>query len=154
MTTLTEFLTDRIAEDESGARAATRGPWAWSHPRMDLVESILQLETDPDALGEDDYGECVACFYGMDHIKSHAPAQADADHIVRWDPSRVLAECEAKRRIVEDAKQDMLSAQALDYEFGDHSGRTYDVANSMQDVLKVLATIYADHPDYDEEWKP
>jgi len=69
-------------------------------------------------------------------------------------PSRVLAECEAKRRIVEDAKQDMLSAQALDYEFGDHSGRTYDVANSMQDVLKVLATIYADHPDYDEAWRP
>jgi hypothetical protein len=134
--TLTEFLLARIAEDEAGARAATRGPWAWSHPRMDLVESILQLETDPDALGEDDYGECVACFYGMDHIKSHAPDQADADHIVRWDPSRVLAECEAKRRIVEWC-----------------SGPTASEWHELP-VLAMLALPYADHPDYDEAWRP
>jgi hypothetical protein len=44
-------------------------------------------------------------------------------------PARVLAECEAKRRIVEQV-------------------------NGMEYVLRLLALPYADHEDYRPEWRP
>lgn len=48
--------------------------------------------------------------------------------------TRVLAECEAKRRII--------LALCDDYE------------EPSPSVLRTLAGIYADHPDYDEAWRP
>lgn len=45
-----------------------------------------------------------------------------------WD--RALAECQAKRLIVED-----------------------ETSNEWQ-PLRYLATVYVNHPDYREEWKP
>jgi hypothetical protein len=54
------------------SEAATEGPWEWLPESMSDVDTILQL-------GPEDL--CVACFYGMDHIKSHPPDQANADLI-------------------------------------------------------------------------
>lgn len=70
--------------------------------------------------------------------------------------SRVLAECEAKRRIVEEltvARRERVPAQ--------RSG-VYDVAEvrdmrsdgDADMVLPLLALPYSDHPDYREEWRP
>lgn len=47
-----------------------------------------------------------------------------------------LRECEAKRRIVADAEGQHTSGPELDQ------------------VVRILATIYSDHPDYDEAWRP
>ena len=54
--------------------------------------------------------------------------------------SKVLAECEAKRRIVELA--------------GDAAAEGYAPSAYMRDALRAIALPYADHPDYREEWKP
>ena len=51
-------------------------------------------------------------------------------HIARWDPARVLAECEAKRQLIER------------------------VGNPDWAGFRILALPYADHPDYQQEWKP
>jgi hypothetical protein len=54
-------------------------------------------------------------------------------------PEQVFRECEAKRRIV--AQLDiMLDADALH--------------DSAERLLRLLALLYADHPDYHEEWQP
>ena len=53
----------------------------------------------------------------------------------RWSPWRVLDECEAKRRIVDDVQCGWFDT---------------DLAGAC----KHLAAVYSDHPDYDEEWKP
>jgi hypothetical protein len=51
-------------------------------------------------------------------------------------PQRVLAECEAKRAIV-----DVMAAHRDRYEaFGDPY------------VLKILASVYRTHPDFDPAW--
>lgn len=60
------------------------------------------------------------------------------NHAVRHLPGRVLAECEAKRRIVE--------RYAHLHDHGD--------SGDAQWVLPLLALAYADHPDYREEWRP
>lgn len=65
-------------------------------------------------------------------------------------PSRVLAECEAKRRIVEqyaDAERRRV-ADPLDMAVAPR--RVF----ALERVLRALALPYADHPDYREEWRP
>jgi len=50
------------------------------------------------------------------------------------NPARVLAECKAKRKLVADyARYEMYYGPNLFY---------------------VLAAVYADHPDYRQEWAP
>ena len=53
------------------------------------------------------------------------------------DPARVLAECEAKRRIVDAACLDVWEGHPL-----------------SDSALMALAAVYADHPDFDESWRP
>lgn len=60
--------------------------------------------------------------------------QSMLDHIARHDPARVLAECQAKRRIV--------------------APWVGTVTENEARVLLALAAVYADHPDYSEEWRP
>ena len=56
----------------------------------------------------------------------------DWEHIARWDPARVLAECEAKREIVVEM--------------------AYDGLGPREWILHQLALPYAGHPDYRQEW--
>jgi hypothetical protein len=60
------------------------------------------------------------------------------------DPVRVLAEVEAKRRIV-------TAWSAIPNLPDAHSQQARETASH---VFRCLALPYADHPDYDEEWKP
>ena len=57
--------------------------------------------------------------------------------------SRVLAECEAKRRIVE---------MAWDHLGDDEYG--WGMEEAKRQILAELALPYASHPDYREEWRP
>jgi len=65
-------------------------------------------------------------------------------HQARHDPARVLAECDAKRRIVDGYWEPTLN--------------DLDASDENTPVplwtLKALALPYADHPDYQQEWKP
>lgn len=116
MSDLVEFLLARIGEDEESARQAGSGEWeSWSHRAggvdlRDLVENRKRF--------------------------AEVPSDRD-EHIARHSPARVLAECVAKRRIVEHVEPDPLTLSP---------GDDY--------VLRLLAQVYADHPDYREEWRP
>jgi hypothetical protein len=95
--TLTDFLERRIAEDEAVARAATRSPWWYDPTKVNSVDREESVFT-----GERGLGAITVCSTGpCDDLGS----MADAAHIARHDPARVLAECEAKRRIVETTRR-------------------------------------------------
>jgi uncharacterized protein DUF6221 len=142
MVTLAEFLLARIAEDEAAARAATEGHWvpgvkrAGEPGRWRGIEaySVLADRTE---------------FYIPDHdAVADSESKADVEHISRWDPARVLAECEAKRRIVEGCigiieDRDGYFAM-LDVP---------EVPAIAESHLRLLALPYADRPDYREEWR-
>jgi len=71
------------------------------------------------------------------------------------DPDRVLAECEAKRRIVERAADD---GALYDHVFDevkplDAEDFTSGAVWALDFALRDLASVYADHPDYREEWR-
>lgn len=76
----------------------------------------------------------------------------------RFDTARVLAECEAKRRIVERAVAAQRAADAWTTERLHVDKRSPEAEwareGAYREVLRDLASAYADHADYDEEWKP
>jgi len=121
--TLTEFLLARIAEDEVAVRRATDFPYS--------------IQSTP-------WGKTF-------DIVADAP-DSRADHWLTVDPARVLAECEAKRRIVLAAR-DLERGMELTSYLGEEP-ESAAAANAYEFVLRELATIYADHPDYRDEWRP
>lgn len=61
-------------------------------------------------------------------------------------PKRVLAECEAKRRIIR-AHEKWCDGSCRE-------GRSdADVHGAYWWTMHALAAVYADHPDYREEWR-
>jgi hypothetical protein len=86
-----------------------------------------------------------------EYRRKREPLEGDATGGYEWDnsglvyvsPARVLAECEAKRRIVELAHK-QFDKVPVD-----------GVAELVFDeVLVLLALPHADHPDYDPAWRP
>lgn len=129
MTTLTDFLLARIAEDEAKARAADSGRWLGQ-------DKGITFEWDADDWHDDET-----------QARLEADMHANQHHISNWGPRRVLAECEAKRRIVEFHGQD------VDRDFcATCSGSGPRAQGWPCDTLRALAQVYADHPDYQPEW--
>ena len=83
------------------------------------------------------------------------PADA-AEHVAHHDPARVLAECAAKRRLVNacrDTRPDLhllgTRPQGLDFPVP-----PTDQHQLAALTLALLALPYAAHPDYRPAWRP
>lgn len=138
MTDLAAFILARIAEDEEAARAATAGPWLAATPsgpkRRKQQYSVLGVES---LRGQGEKG-ALAVFAGLNQHRAD-----DAEHAARHDPARMLAQCTALRAVVEsyvEREEDSEAVRDPDY---------WDVPI----VLEHLASIWAEHPDYDPAWR-
>lgn len=150
--TLTEFLLARIAEDEAVAREAAPGHWSYSGG--DSVGAWTLYDSQWSIASMTVYEEDVRRTNQPLSNKpgSTGPAYVDPDangrHIARHDPARVLAECKAKRYIV-------------DIHSGWHACPDEDAVEDDDATepapcltLRILAAVHADHPDYRREWRP
>jgi len=70
----------------------------------------------------------------------------DADVSGWWNDLRVLAECDAKRRVIEAECPAEWNTRDQSRAFG------WDAA--IEQVQRLLAVEYEDHPDYRQEWRP
>ncbi len=70
-----------------------------------------------------------------------------AQHIADNDPRFVLADVAAKRRII-----DRLTAMLPNNCYCSSTGSEHH--DDAVQLLRLLALPYADHPDYQESWKP
>lgn len=134
---LTNFALARIAEVEELARKATGGPWHVEGESGEVVpweEPWVAAELDIEVTKYPDGGQPNGSVRSYD----------DAAHIARWDPARILAECEAKRRLVEHVQDQW------DQPYGEPEPF---LPIEWTDVLKLLAQPYADHPDFRPEWR-
>jgi hypothetical protein len=154
---LLAFLRARFDDDERPARAATAGPWRhnpdkhWRKPGTSWFEEAV-FSGAP--------GENAVCVAGTGETDD-PQSMADAAFIAHHDPARVLAEVEAKRRLVKLHEPVVLRGGA-----GAQYFETTTVCRSCEPprqfpenafpcpTLRVLALPHADHPDYREEWKP
>jgi hypothetical protein len=114
MDDLIAWLRAQLDDDERVAREAGDDAMTW-HPGAEAVYDDLRTLA-------------VAPFGGTLH---------EAQHIARWDPARVLAEVDAKRRIL-DMVQGWMDAGYP----------------TMDQALRLLALPYAQHEGYRDEWRP
>ncbi|MER8220860.1 DUF6221 family protein [Streptomyces sp. NPDC094143] len=152
MDDLVQFLRDRLDEDERTAREAAMSVGRTGYKNGVLVNPPARFGDDLVAdgaqwvsshhlvvrkrLGPEEKGRIVADCGGFG-------ARPVAVHAAAHDPARVLAEVEAKRRVIErcTAVQGLL----LD---------DFTAEHLADEVLALIALPYADHPDYREEWRP
>jgi hypothetical protein len=126
------FLLARIAEDEALAReAAAQGRVGQTWYAETITRTSRPGERAAAVVVAENGGDLWDCEGSPDR----AMALAHAAHIARWDPARVLEDCEAKRRVIA--------------EIADHGRLSYDYKRLM---LETLAQPYAEHPDFREDW--
>jgi hypothetical protein len=137
MDDLIEFLRAQLDEDERVAREATTGPWRhnpdkhWRKPGTSwFEEAVFAGPAGADAT-------CVAGTGETDDPQS----MADAEHIARWDPVRVLARVAADRRILELHSSPDPSCDACGW-------------IQPCETVRLLALPYADKEGYRPEWRP
>jgi len=151
---LVEFLRDRLDEDEQTARAAADEN---QMPSWELLN-----------------GEYVT---GIGLSGMHTEGYVDEAcgvHIARHDPARVLAEVDAKRRIIDEVAslphvyiddRYFSCSQAVESP-GDEPGSGCDddgragqpcdcgLARRQTTLLALLALPFANHESWREEWRP
>lgn len=146
MSDLVEFLRARLDEDESTAEAARRqvaeracpppqvDEWAARAGHWGVVPWLYSGRAEADLAQ-----------WGRVEIATLAN-----DHVARHDPARVLAEVEAKRALL------VLHARLDDQPFCATCDAPSGIPGPSQGcgTLSLLALPYADHPDYDERWRP
>lgn len=124
---LIAFLKARLDEDEHWAHMAEAG---WP------PENALAASEDPKHYP----------FMATDITPSKAT------FIRRHDPARVLREVEAKRRLLELAWDADQTDRLLDEEIAREAKPGEVTTGGL--ILRAMAAIYSDHPDYRPEWKP
>ena len=67
--------------------------------------------------------------------------------VSRHHPDRVLAECRAKRAIVE------LYDDSLKEQIERRDASALGAGLMLDDVIRALAAVHVDHPDYRKEWR-
>ncbi len=133
--TLAQFLLARIGELEAMARAP------WLHVLADVQAWWDTNEDEPGFFADDQ----------PDDVKGLAKTLLQIE-TTRGTYARVLAECEAKRRIVELHKTvGYEDAEMNEVGTGCH---TCGFGTDPCETLCALALPYADHRDYHEAWRP
>lgn len=157
--TITEFLEARIAEDEALAQdCVDSGPWYPWRSEQNLEWWVRS----------ENFGHVVTTGY-----VGNNDARPNAEYIARNDPARVLAECAAKRAIIEQHKDwPVLVEKKPEFseDTSDIHGMTYWVTQEMvwltereyvkrfgveaptTNMILALAAVYKDHPDYRQDW--
>ncbi len=130
---LVEFLNARYDEAEAAAKACAEVyPPPWDLSDRGYVARVRADEPR---------------FWVVAELEQHPSIDGwlgdRLDHIARNNPAYVLADIAAKRRIVE---YDRSRRHGLDWDDGEGD-------EVLTVVLRMLASVYSDHEDYQSEWK-
>ena len=159
MRDIVAFLKARIDQDEATAGS----PRTWKVDHHDCAEP----EWDPCTEQPCPYaaacaeGTCGhASVVGSDGMRIYPEGghtALEAEHIARHDPARVLREVEAGRKLLdlyERAKsyRNQVFAQPEPRSISSEM-RAVTQMMALEQVLKLRAAVYSDHPDYDQSWE-
>lgn len=160
---LVAFLTARLTEDDTAARACCRPRQPMEGGEVWSVEDCVPSE--PDAVPS---GAWVVTGPEGEQGVGLMSSDYRAQHIARHDPARVVADVNAKLRLVDaylttKAEQDAIATRMTDaLSAGDVPARedaglwrkTEARLEALEFPLMLAALPYWDHLEYDERWKP
>lgn len=139
-----DFLHARIAENEAEAHDATGARWVV----LPGVNASM-VNIDPTNVRDEKWK------YGrFGHVATTSHDAAYAEHIARHDPARVLAECAAKRAIINQAiaASDGHATVIEEFCLGEPAKSEAYANDPGLLIIRALAAVYKDHPDYQQEW--
>jgi hypothetical protein len=149
------FVREQLDEDERKARAATPGAWR-----------VTTRSSQPYAEDGEIHTVAVHARYVNDktpepyRVVTHgdfheAVDRADAEHIARHDPARVLRDVRAYRKIIAEYEAEIARGPARPKGLETQSeARHGGILDAYRAALLILAAIFADRPGYREEWRP
>lgn len=144
MSDIVAFIEARLAEDEGATKAATQGAW-----------EVLELDGELSIRADQSAAQRPRTEFR--HVSEDVYDRADADHIARWDPARVLAETAAKRKRLQlciDAKAKLDDVLKNPGRYGPtDEGNALGRHAGFYVSVRLDAMAYADHPDYDPAWR-
>jgi hypothetical protein len=133
-----EFLLARIQEDEAAVYAAdSDGEYRIAWVMITQPDGGLRYATVASDHRDDEW--CA------DGVNLRGALRQMREPEIVFDARRVLAECDAKRRIIGQCQMALKEYDEMPYGGAAWLG---------DDTLKLLALPYSDHPDYQPEWKP
>jgi hypothetical protein len=131
-------------------------------PEPSLTEFLLARIADDEAVANGAASNSSAVYptYPEDLASVRNPRVQD--HFARWQPARILAECEANRRVIElhtpyrvQTRNDGLN---WNYQRCATCTEPEDLAVDESywpcKTIQALALPYNDHPDFRDEWRP
>ncbi|MGA5670102.1 DUF6221 family protein [Streptomyces pseudogriseolus] len=140
MQDLVQFLRDRWGEDEAATRTMHPDPVASMAQKFEvdaltLREELRQGKSDRVLYDE---GQRDALHWAATVLPERMPPLAP------FRRTRILAEIEAKRELLRQ------------YEYLKYDVTPDDLTGvwALEAVLRAFALSHADHPDYNEEWRP
>ena len=135
---IVEFLRARLDEDEREAKKCAEmfpSPWEIADRGWRVRIYAAEVPETGDHAEEGWMRSPCVIEVEPDRLHDHEGGLMDrVEHIRRHEPARVLREVEAKRRIVDSARMEVGISAAEDW------------------LLPLLASAYAEHPDYDPAW--
>ncbi|WP_026411227.1 DUF6221 family protein [Actinomadura oligospora] len=149
MDELVEFLRARIAKDEQIARAGSGAAWRPSPPGSVSINAPAEKrgadDRPADGRAADGAGSSGP---GRPGFVAQAENEGYAEHIARHHPARALRDAAAKRLILDEyVKAEWLLSSG-------HRGEAAEAAQAVRlTTLRALASAYADHPAYRQEWR-
>jgi len=132
---LVAFLRAALDRDEQVAREAAGGDGAWSVQTYDLGTEVWIRQTDGFSL--------ITAEGGLD--------RDSAEHVARWDPARVLAEVQAKRRILD--LRVAAAAQPIAPGSAPARAERTRAREALEAVARLLAQPHAGQPGWRDEWQ-
>jgi hypothetical protein len=84
-------------------------------------------------------------------IRIESATEVEEDHVRRWDPARVLAEVEAKRRILD--LYEGACAEVRSFVTADQRAAARVAQFQLEAVITAFAQPYAGHEGWREEWQ-
>jgi|SRR4051794_12890229 hypothetical protein len=120
-----------------------------------IAEAAAALQDDPEngwgVVDDSSYAQPGKRRTIAPHIGfTHEPESAE--HIVRFNPTRTLKEIRAKRTLIANWRELLVRIDAeSDPKKREHLALT---RHGLDQVAYQLAAVHADHPDYQESWRP
>lgn len=94
-----------------------------------LIEFLLARLDEDEAVARSAGGDS---WCGVSMREEGGATREQANHILRWDPARILAEVAFKRKLLGE--------------------QGYGGGVIAEWIQRDMAQVYADHPDYDSAW--